>query len=536
MRSGWNHSSASSFSPTPTNLIGLPVTALHRERRAAARVAVELRQDDAVEVDPLLERLRDVDGLLAGHRVEDEQDVRRLRLVATAASSSISSSSMCRRPAVSRMTTSRPSRLRALDAVAHGLDRVGALVRVDRHADLLAELARAGRSPRGAGGRPRRAPASCPPSEQQRELAGGGRLARALQAGEEDRRRRPLREGERDEPSPSARSAPRGRSSRPAGPASGSSAHPAPSARSRTCATNSLTTPKLTSASSSARRTSRIAREIASSSSVPRPRRSPSALWSLSLSASNIGRRVPGRAVRLAAVRGVALCLAACAVLLLAACGGGSRLSQSAYRTKLAQVKQEAASAQASVAKACRRRPLPSSGDASTRSRSRPSASATRLRTSSRPRTRRLPTPSSPTACTRPPARRATRASRHRPAYAAGGDHLPRAEPPQQEGGSPGRRGPNQAAAARLHERQLGHESTAGLESGQSGGQTAYMVSAAAARKTVSVLFCDLAGSTMLGERLDPEPLRELLAGGTRRCGPPSSATAARWRSSSATR
>jgi hypothetical protein len=39
------------------------------------------------------------------------------------------------------------------------------------------------------------------------------------------------------------------------------------------------------------------------------------------------------------------------AVLLLAACGGGSRLSQDAYRTKLAQVKQEAAGAQASVAK-----------------------------------------------------------------------------------------------------------------------------------------------------------------------------------------
>jgi class 3 adenylate cyclase len=33
------------------------------------------------------------------------------------------------------------------------------------------------------------------------------------------------------------------------------------------------------------------------------------------------------------------------------------------------------------------------------------------------------------------------------------------------------------------------------------------MVSAAAARKTVSVLFCDLADSTALGERLDPEPL-----------------------------
>jgi class 3 adenylate cyclase/tetratricopeptide (TPR) repeat protein len=37
------------------------------------------------------------------------------------------------------------------------------------------------------------------------------------------------------------------------------------------------------------------------------------------------------------------------------------------------------------------------------------------------------------------------------------------------------------------------------------------MVSAAAARKTVSVLFCDLADSTALGESLDPEPLRALL-------------------------
>ena len=37
------------------------------------------------------------------------------------------------------------------------------------------------------------------------------------------------------------------------------------------------------------------------------------------------------------------------------------------------------------------------------------------------------------------------------------------------------------------------------------------MVSAVAARKTVSVLFCDLADSTALGERLDPEPLREVM-------------------------
>jgi len=37
------------------------------------------------------------------------------------------------------------------------------------------------------------------------------------------------------------------------------------------------------------------------------------------------------------------------------------------------------------------------------------------------------------------------------------------------------------------------------------------MVSAATTRKTVSVLFCDLTGSTVLGESLDPEPLRELM-------------------------
>ena len=34
----------------------------------------------------------------------------------------------------------------------------------------------------------------------------------------------------------------------------------------------------------------------------------------------------------------------------------------------------------------------------------------------------------------------------------------------------------------------------------------------AAVRKTVTVLFCDLAGSTELGERLDPEALRSLMA------------------------
>ena len=49
-----------------------------REGRAAARVAVELGDHDAVELRRLGEALRDVDGVLAGHRVDHEQDVVRL--------------------------------------------------------------------------------------------------------------------------------------------------------------------------------------------------------------------------------------------------------------------------------------------------------------------------------------------------------------------------------------------------------------------------------------------------------------------------
>ena len=55
-------------------------------------------------------------------------------------------------------------------------------------------------------------------------------------------------------------------------------------------------------------------------------------------------------------------------------------------------------------------------------------------------------------------------------------------------------------------------------------------------RKTVTVLFADVTGSTALGERLDPESFRRVMAryfDVARAC---SSGTAARWRSSSATR
>src|SRR3954452_12107750 len=51
---------------------------LDAQRGAAAGVAVELAHQHAVELDGLGELLGDVDGVLAGHRVDDEQDVVRL--------------------------------------------------------------------------------------------------------------------------------------------------------------------------------------------------------------------------------------------------------------------------------------------------------------------------------------------------------------------------------------------------------------------------------------------------------------------------
>jgi len=57
---------------------------LDRQRGAAARVTVELAHDDAVELDRLGEALGDVDRVLPGHRVDDEQHVVRFDGVADA--------------------------------------------------------------------------------------------------------------------------------------------------------------------------------------------------------------------------------------------------------------------------------------------------------------------------------------------------------------------------------------------------------------------------------------------------------------------
>jgi hypothetical protein len=171
---------------------------LDRERRATACVAVELRQDDAVEVHALLERLGDRNGFLAGHRVEDEEHVVRRdrlphgcellheRLVDLEAPGGVDDddvAALC---------------LGLLEPVLRDRDRVLCRpVQVDRDLDLLAELLELVDRSRPLevggheGGRLRLLLA-----EKESQLRRRGRLSRSLQAGEEDHGRRPTRKGE----------------------------------------------------------------------------------------------------------------------------------------------------------------------------------------------------------------------------------------------------------------------------------------------------------------------------------------------------
>ena len=74
-RSGWNRSKSASFSPVDGESDRSPDHFLHRQRGAAAGVTVELGEDDPVERERLVERLRRGDGVLARHGVDDEERV-----------------------------------------------------------------------------------------------------------------------------------------------------------------------------------------------------------------------------------------------------------------------------------------------------------------------------------------------------------------------------------------------------------------------------------------------------------------------------
>ena len=161
-----------------------------RQRRAAAGVAVDLGQDQAGDRHGVDERLGDGDGLLAGHRVDDEQRLDRLDRRVDRGISAISASSTDSRPAVSRMTMSRTWRRGGLDAAADDVDDGRARRRaVDRDVERLAERLEllGGRRPVRVGGDEQRPATGL--TTWRASLARRGRLARALQA--DHARRRP---------------------------------------------------------------------------------------------------------------------------------------------------------------------------------------------------------------------------------------------------------------------------------------------------------------------------------------------------------
>ena len=241
---------------------------LHRQRRAAPRVAVDLGEDDAVEADRVVERLRDVHRFLTGHRVDDEQRVVRF-------DRGVDRAQLVHQVGVDLQTTRgvddddvASEAVRFFDRVAGDADRIGRFA-VERNVDAArehAQLLDRGRALQVGADEQRLQALRL---QQPRELARGGRLAGALEPGEHH-----------------ARSAASGSSSSlPVVPPSvstsssctilmncwpGSSAFDssAPTARSFTRAMNALTTRTLTSASSSA---SRISREISSTSRLGQP-------------------------------------------------------------------------------------------------------------------------------------------------------------------------------------------------------------------------------------------------------------------------
>ena len=194
MRSGWKTSSASSFSPVDANLIGLPVTALTLSAappRASPSSFVRTTPSKAMRSSKACATLTASWPVIASTTSRTLSGFASSR---TRSSSSISSSSICSRPAVSTITVSRPS-LRARSRPLRVASTASFVSRaVDGHLDLLAELLEL--VDRGGalqvGGDEARLAALL--AQVQRELAGGRRLARALQAGEQDDRELPERE------------------------------------------------------------------------------------------------------------------------------------------------------------------------------------------------------------------------------------------------------------------------------------------------------------------------------------------------------
>ncbi len=188
--SGWNASRPSSFSPTPTNLIGFPVM-LFTESAAPPRVS----ESNFVRMTPVrrhlrVELLRDIHGVLPRHGVRDQEHLVGLRRVADA--HQLGHQRVVRLQASRRIDDDRVELLAPRAGKRPLDDAHGVLHRFPVHLDagLLAQndkLLHGGR-PHQVRRHQQRLPSLL--LQPQRELGGRGGLARALEPRKQDHRLR----------------------------------------------------------------------------------------------------------------------------------------------------------------------------------------------------------------------------------------------------------------------------------------------------------------------------------------------------------
>ena len=155
---------------------------MNRERGAAARVAVDLRQDHARDAETLVESFGDVGRLLSGHRVGDEKDFLRIdrRFHALELVHERGVDLQTARRIDDHRRNTEPARLG--DAVARDFDRILSVADEDREIDLLAECLQLIDCCRA--GRRRRPPTATAASlflQTQRQLSGLRRFSGTLQ-------------------------------------------------------------------------------------------------------------------------------------------------------------------------------------------------------------------------------------------------------------------------------------------------------------------------------------------------------------------
>ncbi len=195
MRSGWKRSKSSSRSPVLANAIGLPTTPLTDERGAAAGVAVELGQDDAAQLERVVERLGGGDGVLTDHGVDHQERVVRLRRRrdVTDLLHELGVDGEAARGVDDADVPAEPPRF--FHPGPRAADGIGRL-REDGHADLVSEHAQLLDSRRAlqvGADKERVAALLLPPPGELRRV---GRLARSLEARHEHDRRWSRRVGE----------------------------------------------------------------------------------------------------------------------------------------------------------------------------------------------------------------------------------------------------------------------------------------------------------------------------------------------------